>query len=167
MTPRHGAQVEVRTGLLTWLDQRRCPDPRAGHIGYADRMDARRREVRDLADGLVRSLQRVGVMLTYDRDGVAALEAYVVANRVHWSDADRDRMCSQIGSFLGECLVVVYGAQWSEQEPGQGPGVVLSTGDTAFPITKAYKCLHGETDDGFVAFFDRTGTSIARGRGKD
>lgn len=126
-------------------------------------MDPQHRELRDLADSLVRALQRVGVMLTYDRDGVAGIEAYVEDNRAHWTEADHERLCPQIGSFVGECMVAVYGAQWTARVTGEEPGVALGTGDTAFPITKAYKFLRGDRSDSLLSFFDTTGTIIARG----
>lgn len=126
-------------------------------------MDPQHREVRDLADILVRALQRVGVMLTYDRDGVAAIDAYVEDNRAHWNAADQERLCPQVGAFVGECMVAVYGAQWTPRESGNEPGVLLGTGDTAFPIAKAYKFLRGDRSDSLLSFFDTTGTIIARG----
>lgn len=126
-------------------------------------VDAQCRELRDLADGLVRSLQRTGVMLTYDRDGVRAIEAYIEANRAHWTEADGERMCGQIGCFVGECMIAVYGAQWSIRAQGDEPGVRVPTGDTAFPVTKAYKFLRGGPADSLLSFFDVMGTIIARG----
>jgi hypothetical protein len=115
-------------------------------------MDARCREVRGF-----------GVTLTHDRDGVAALEAYVAANRMHWSDADADRMCAQVGSFVGECLVAVYGGAWEAGDSEREPGVKLPTGDTAFPIARADKFLRVGADAGLMAFFDEIGRSIAHG----
>lgn len=99
--------------------------------------------------------------LTHDRDGVAALEAYVAANRVHWSDEDVDRMCVQFGSFVGECLVATYDGRWQVGDSEREPGVELPTGDTAFPIARAYKFLRVGADAGLMAFFDGIGESIA------
>lgn len=126
-------------------------------------MDAQQREIRDLADGLVRALQRVGVMLTYDREGVRAIDAYVEGNRIHWTDEDRERLAVQIGCFVGECAVAVYNAMWSTAAEGAEAGVRLSTGDTAFPITKAYKLLRTDGEDSLLSFFDVMGSIIARG----
>jgi hypothetical protein len=126
-------------------------------------VDAQQREVRDLADGLVRSLQRIGVMLTYDRDGVKAVDEYVESNRVHWTHEDIERLAVQIGCFVGECAVAVYGATWTSVAQSEEVGVRLSTGDTAFPITKAYKFLEGGSGDSVLSFFDVMGTIIAKG----
>ncbi len=104
--------------------------------------------------------------LSTDRDGVAALEAYVAANRMHWSDADADRICAQVGSFVGECLVAVYGGRWESGDSGREPGVRLPTGDTAFPIARADTFLRVGPDAGLVAFFDGIGQSIAHGGAK-
>ncbi len=101
--------------------------------------------------------------LTHDRDGVAALDAYVDANRAHWADEDGDRMCPQVGSFVGECLVAVYGGRWEAGDSEREPGVKLPNGDTAFPIARADKVLRVGAKGGLMAFFDGIGESIARG----
>ncbi|MBX7080920.1 MAG: hypothetical protein K1X88_17105 [Nannocystaceae bacterium] len=125
-------------------------------------MDPFRRELRDAADSLVRSLQRVGLELGYDRDGVAALDAYIERNRSYWSSDDRERLTGSIGAFLGECMVETYGGSWRD-DPARGPGVALPTGDTAFPLTKAGKHIRGDASDSVLSFFEMTGVIIAKG----
>lgn len=125
-------------------------------------MDPLVREVRDTADGLVRSLHRVGLSLEYDRDGVHAVDGYISSNRALWSEGDRARLAHAIGCFVGECAVAVYGAQWHREGEGE-PGVRLSTGDTAFPITKTRKFIDGGDDDSVASFFDVMGAIIAKG----
>ncbi|MBC8071589.1 MAG: hypothetical protein IAG13_24905 [Deltaproteobacteria bacterium] len=125
-------------------------------------MDPVRRELRDEADNLVRALQRVGITLSYDREGVAAVDGYVEDNRAYWDDADRERLTGPIGAFVGECMVETYGASW-HADPERGPGIALPTGDTAFPLTKAGKHIRGDHSDGVLSFFETVGAIIAKG----
>lgn len=126
-------------------------------------MDAVRRQLRDHADGLVRTLARVGIELEYDHAGVRAIDRYVEDNRALWSADDCDRMALAIGAFLGECMVAVYGGQWRE-DAERGPGVHLPAADiTAFPLTKAGKHIRGDHSDSVASFFDVAGAIIAKG----
>lgn len=125
-------------------------------------MDPVRRELRDDADNLVRALQRVGITLGYDREGVAAIDRYVEDNREYWSEADCERLAGSIGAFVGECMLEVYGLAW-RIDAEHGPGIELGTGDTAYPLTKAGKHVRGDASDGVLSFFETVGTIIAKG----
>ena len=120
------------------------------------------RELRSAAEALVHRLERVGIALTCDREGVVAIDAYVEHNRDLWSAADRERLAHEIGAFVGECMVATYGLSWSASA-GAGPGLALPTGGRVSPFDRATAASVPGNGARLTALFDEAGETIARG----
>ena len=108
------------------------------------------------ADNLRRALLRVDVELSYDRDGVAALDAYLERNARHWSEDEVDQVALVAGCFLGECLIrTIPGARWG-REGSEGPFAVLLPGEigAALPGNKVRKQASAGPGDSVLSFFD-------------
>lgn len=123
-------------------------------------MDPLRRELRQNADALVHRLARVGVQLGYEREGVDALDRYVVDNRALWSPADRERLAHELAAFVGECVVATYVLEWSGD--ARAPAFALPDGTTASPLQAAHARIDG--DERLTAFFDRIGDALTHAR---
>jgi hypothetical protein len=125
-------------------------------------VDPSGRELRSVAEALVRKLEPVGIALTRDREGVVAIDDYVAHNCALWSAADRERLAHDIGAFVGECMIATYGLSWSTP-PGGEPELVLPTGGRVAPLARASAALAPGSDARLTALFDETGAAIARG----
>lgn len=122
------------------------------------------RELRSAAEALVHRLERVGIALTRDREGVVAIDTYVEHNRELWSAADRERLAHEIGAFVGECMVATYGLSWSASaSAGAEPGLALPFGGQVSPFDRATAASIPGNAARLTALFDETGDTIARG----
>ncbi|MFI7610641.1 hypothetical protein ACIBP6_05305 [Nonomuraea terrae] len=75
-----------------------------------------------------------------------------------------DGLVGVLGSFLGACLVAATGGDW--RKTGDGWGVLLPDGSTAFPFVKVRKQLRDGVESGeSIASFYRVAVHfIAAGR---
>lgn len=120
--------------------------------------------MRQSADGFARQIARTGIDLSFDREGVVALDGYVDRNRALWSAEDRERMSHVIGAFVGECMVETYGLEWQGQPDG-APGLALPFGGVELPVSTTLARLGPEGDASLTAYFDEIGARIAAGSG--
>ena len=72
-------------------------------------------------------------------------------SREELDDAERGRLTSFVGSFLGEAVVQSFGGRWACV--GSGVGVWLGPGSAAFPFDKVAKLFDGGEGDSIVSFY--------------
>jgi hypothetical protein len=61
------------------------------------------------ADGVIAALRGVGADLSYDRDSVAWIDAYIERNREHYTVEEATKVANNLGVFVDECLRVAHG----------------------------------------------------------
>ncbi|HEU4324458.1 MAG TPA: hypothetical protein VFS21_15055 [Roseiflexaceae bacterium] len=97
-------------------------------------------------------------------ESVAWVEGFIERQRAR-PDFDgplADRLTDVLGSYLGECMIEIYGGRW-ELLDGRW-GVRLPNGNAAFPFTKVHKQFDEGLDGGeSVASFFQVFGMIARG----
>jgi hypothetical protein len=120
-----------------------------------------RQDMRNAAEGFARQLARVGVDLSFDREGVVALDGYVESNRALWSAEDRERLSHAIGAFVGECMVETYGLAWRGQT--DAPALGLPAGGVVTPVSTVLPLLGPQGGASLSTYFDEVGAWIAAG----
>jgi len=88
----------------------------------------------------------------YDREGVCWLDGYIQRQHEHGDPANREALVNTLGSYLGECIIAVYGGSWTHTEYGWG--VAYDNGNAAFPFAKVAKQLENGAEDSVLSLFD-------------
>jgi hypothetical protein len=117
-------------------------------------------EMRQAAEGFARQLARTGVELSFDREGVVAMDGYVDSNRTLWSEGDCARLGSVIAAFVGECMAETYGLEWRASSDGSAALGLPYGGDVSPRSTVQARLDGGPT---LVSWFDEVGMRIATG----
>jgi hypothetical protein len=121
-------------------------------------------DFRELADGVIAALRGVGADLSYDRDSVAWIDAYIERNREHFSEEEANKVANNLGAFVGECLRAAHGGTWVLHEQSGEWGVHLGGNlGTAFPAAKIYKQLRNGPEDSVLSFFEVVGAIVKAG----
>jgi hypothetical protein len=102
-------------------------------------------------------LSGLGNGFGFNRESVAWVDGYI--ERLRSSGQFREQqalnnLCSVFGSFLGECLIQVYGGEWRNQDGRWG--VFFDNQNAAFPFSKVMKQFENglEGGDSILGFFD-------------
>ena len=121
-------------------------------------------EFRTFADGIIAAFRETGANLSYDRDSVAWIDAYIERNREHFSEEEANKVANNLGAFVGECLRAAHGGTWVRHEQSGEWGVDLGGNlGTAFPAMKIYKQLRNGPEDSVLSFFKVVGAIVAAG----
>jgi hypothetical protein len=87
---------------------------------------------------------------------VAALDNYIERTvNATTTDATKQKLMNLIGSFLGECIVAKYGAEWTITKEG-GPRLTLSAAGTLHfldPFGKVAKRIQNGSEDNLAFYF--------------
>jgi hypothetical protein len=95
--------------------------------------------------------QNNGVDLSFDEDSVEWLDGYIERNREKWDDQTKERLSGVLGSFLGECIRMNFGGEWTMSE--YGPGIVFDDGNAAYPFNKIRKQMENGEEDSIASFY--------------
>lgn len=86
--------------------------------------DEERAEIKARAAGVMEGLDLA--MFGYTAEAVACVEQHLEDTaKVIRSNAEREKLARELGSFLGECIIAVYGGHW-EAKPDGSPCVTVS-----------------------------------------
>lgn len=89
----------------------------------------------------------------YNRESVEFIEGYIERCKQRGVTPEQtEGLVQMLGSFLGECIVHVYGGEWREYE-GQ-PGIFFENGSGAFPFSKVRMQFKNGLQDSVLGFYD-------------
>lgn len=109
-------------------------------------------QLKEAAQGVVRVFrEQFGQELTYDKEGVIALDAYIEQIRETTEPEVRDALVTSFGAFLGEAMIASYGGRWGQQEGRWG--VLIADKIWGFPFAKVLKHFEDGTGDSVRSFF--------------
>ena len=94
-------------------------------------------------------LSGLGDRFGYNLESIEWVEGYIERLRKN-PDFGRDpksTLISVFGSYLGECVVRIYGGEWRFYQE-DGWGVLLSEGNVAFPFSKVQKLFRNGLEGG-------------------
>ncbi len=121
-----------------------------------------------MAEALQARLQPLGIVLPYDRNGVAQLAYYLDQNR-EAVRLEETTWVGLAGAFLGECLRRNFGGRWQAATPQTPRCVVLGSADKAvFPDERVSRHLRHGPAESILALYDavaadKTGGAIGHG----
>jgi hypothetical protein len=87
---------------------------------------------------------------------IGVLEDYIGRNvNSSTTDSTKEQLMNLIGSFLGECIVAKYGAQWSFEKEGGARLVLRAGGSVHFldPFGKVAKRIQNGPEDNIAFYF--------------
>ena len=87
----------------------------------------------------------------YDEAGVRWLDGYVQRLHERGDTELNAKLVSNLGSFLGECIIRSYGGVWAEID-GQW-GVQFDERNAVYPFNKVSKQLESGSDDSVLSLF--------------
>lgn len=109
-------------------------------------------QLKEAAQSVVRVFKdQLAQDLTYDKEGVAALDAYIEQIRETTEPEVRDALITSFGAFLGETMIAVYGGHWGEHDGSWG--VLIADKIWGFPFAKVHKHFTDGTGDSIRSFF--------------
>ena len=110
-------------------------------------------DIRANAELVVKTFSETNeVNLGFDKESVEWLDGYIERNRAGWTDETAEKLSSVLGSFLGECIRVNYGGEWSETE--NGLAVAFDDGNATFPFNKIEKQIKNGSEDSIASFYN-------------
>jgi len=89
----------------------------------------------------------------YNSDSVKWVEGFIERQRVR-SDLSKEEMqqlVSNLGSFLGECVIACFGGEWRQHGPTWG--VAFDENNMAFPFSKVEKQFAGGMEESVDGWF--------------
>jgi hypothetical protein len=94
-------------------------------------------------------LSGLGERFGYNLESVEWVEGYIERMRKHpdFGPDPKPVLISVLGSYLGECVIRIYGGQWRLNEE-LGWGVWLSDGNMVFPFNKVQKLFKNGLEGG-------------------
>jgi hypothetical protein len=98
----------------------------------------------------------LGSRFGYNRESVAWVEGYIerCRNTPEFSRAGIPALVEVLGSYVGECVIYVYGGEWREHSDTWG--VFFDDKNCVFPFTKVHKQFDNgiEGGDSILGFFE-------------
>ena len=105
-----------------------------------------------LAIGRLGPISGLGSEFGYNRVSVEWLDGFIERGRGNIK-AD-DGLAQVLGSYLGECIIHVYGGGWRERDGRWG--IFFDDSNAVFPFSKVQKQIENgrDTGDSVLNFFD-------------
>ncbi len=98
------------------------------------------------------ALETMNTKVAYDLDGVRWLEGFIDRQRGEATEEVKRKLCTTLGSYLGECIRHTYGGEWI-QDPEYGWAVRIQGGLSVFPFNKIQKQLGGDEGESVLSLF--------------
>lgn len=121
--------------------------------------------IRANARGIInrgRSISNLSFKFGYNRESVEWIDSFIEQerNRPDITPADATRLIKAVGSYLGECIIHIYGGKWREENGTIG--VFFDDANAVFPFNKAEKQFNNGRENGesVLSFFDLIGLVI-------
>lgn len=112
-------------------------------------MEDRIRANAELVVAVARS--QLGEAIGYDEDGVRWLDGFVQRRHEQGDPAERARLVSTLGSYLGECIIRSFGGEWAEIE---GTWCIrFDDRNAAYPFAKVAKQLERGAEESVLGLF--------------
>src|SRR5262245_3783675 len=89
----------------------------------------------------------------YNADSVKWLEGFIERNRAlhELPEQTTDQLVSNLGSYLGECVIACFGGAWQLQDGNWG--VAFDAKNAVFPFNKVRKQFANGIEDGVYGWF--------------
>ena len=113
-------------------------------------------QIRANAERTIRAMGPISGIEAFgcNADSVKWVEGFIERQRVRPElDEDAtDRLVSNLGPYLGACVIAYFGGAWRQQDGMWG--VALNPGNAVFPFNKVRKQFDNGIEDGIYCWFD-------------
>ena len=91
--------------------------------------------------------------LSYDEESVKFLEGLIERVKPEFKGSEANGLVNSIGAFLGECIIINYGGQWSIDEETQRACIIFDQQNKIFPFSKTAKQFANGLEDSIYSFY--------------
>jgi hypothetical protein len=95
--------------------------------------------------------QQLGETIGFDEAGVRWLDGYIQTQHEQGDPGARAGLINTLGSYLGECIIHVFGGGWSQT--GGAWCVCFDERNSVFPFAKVAKHLENGVEDSVLGLF--------------
>jgi hypothetical protein len=95
---------------------------------------------------------RTELKLGYDIESVKYLEEFIERQKERFSAEEAKGLINSCGAFLGQCVIVNYGGQWT-RDAGGAIAVAFDAKNMVYPFAKVSKQFANGLEDSVYSFY--------------